>query len=116
MIAAATSTGRCTGRSWTPSIQTTLGAVAEHVARVRDRSNLRRILGPRMAGRDEEHRRLHLGHQLVAVGVEEVMGDLHVVVEREARPERAVARAVVLEVAAEDLGCGLGIRPVAERG
>ncbi len=43
------------------------------------------------------------------------MGDLHVMVEAETRPQRAGAGAVVLEVAAEDLGRGVGVGAVAKR-
>ncbi len=68
-----------------------------------------------MPGGDEEHRAAHLRHQLEPVGIEEVVGDLHVMLERQARAERAGAAPVVLEVAAENLGGGVGVGPVAKR-
>ena len=68
-----------------------------------------------MPGGNEEHGTADPRHQLEAVGVEEVMGDLHVVLEREAGTKRAGPAAVILEVATENLGGGLGVGSVAER-
>ena len=68
-----------------------------------------------MAGGDEEHRAAHPRHQLEAVAVEEVVGDLHVVLDAEPGAERAGAAAVVLEVAAEDRGGGVRVGALAER-
>ncbi len=73
------------------------------------------FLGRRRSRGDEEHRALHPGHQLEPVGIKKVVGDLHVMLERQAWPQCAGAAAVILEVAVEDLCRGIGIRPVAKR-